>query len=260
MKRRHPIHFYILLPMVAVWYLVFSESLLALGRDSIIDSIDKSLQSIVQIKARNAVAGKGPASVVKDADTGRILIMQKGRAATFERMGAGAIIHASGLIITNEHIVKDAGRIAVILHDKSAFEAKVVHTVTRDDIAFIRIAPVGPLPAVTFSDSDRIKLGGTVYSVGNSPILDGTISQGVILGIGKRAVSKAKKRNFIDLIKTDIKLYEGDSGGPLLDEKGGLLGLIVASETSHPYATFAIPSNKIKGYYLELLNAINEKK
>ncbi len=244
--------------LLLLLYSAFPCAAQALGRDSIIDKIQESHKSCVLIHAHTAILGKGPASAVRDPATNRILVLRNVGAATFERTGAGVIINPAGLIATNAHIVKDAGIIIVTLHDTSRYRAKLVWLAPENDIAFIRILPTSPLSPLSFSELSGIGLGDTVYNIGSSQFLDGTISQGRITGLGKSAALEGEKGVMLNLIQTDIHVYKGDSGGPLLDHEGKLLGLVVATQISAPFRTYAVALDKIKVEYIRFLNSLNE--
>ena len=222
----------------------------ALGGDSLIQIIQESLSSIVGIEAENAQLFKTRDIGIRDAATGRLAIARGLKSSKYLRSGAGVIIDSSGLIATNAHLVLHPGRIAVTLHDNSKYEAKVVWVAPEEDLAFLRIPPLSPYQPLAFSNSDDARIGTPVYAIGNSEFIKGTIAQGKITGIGNKASRKDANDPLVDILQTNFSTYRGDSGGPLLDSAGRLLGLIVAAETKAPHATFAIPSNKIKHYYL----------
>ncbi|MFC1755081.1 S1C family serine protease [Thermoproteota archaeon] len=220
----------------------------AIAQSSIIATIDNSLKSIVYIKSESAVIGKDSDVLVKDEKTGKILLMKRAKGAKFDRTGSGVIIDATGIIVTNAHIVQNAGRITVTLNDQTKYEAEVLWIASGDDLAFLRIKPKKPLTPLPLSHPDTIKLNATVYTIGSSEILDGTITQGKITGIGKSNKKKKQKGEYADLIQIGFNLYKGDSGAPLLDNEGKLLGLMIATQRKQSRKSFAIPAYKIKAY------------
>lgn len=225
------------------------------AQDSIIILMQDSLRSIVHIKAENALAEKGPAQLVRD-EAGRVLVVRQLKGATYARTGTGVIIDPSGLIVTNAHIVRSAARVSVSFDDGTQKAAELVWVASDDDVAFLRVRADQPLPAFSFSDSDAIKLGEPVYTVGGSEILRGSFIQGKVSGIGMRAPSREGKSVQVDLIQTSMQdMYQGDSGSPLLDKEGRLLGVMAAVKTTTPYVSYAIPSNRIKRYYAKFLDA-----
>ncbi|MFC1704637.1 S1C family serine protease [Candidatus Omnitrophota bacterium] len=213
------------------------------------------MPSIVGIQAENAKLAKTKAAAIKDPKTGRIAIARGVRASTFNREGAGVIIDQSGLIVTNAHTIQGANRIVVTLHNKTQISADVISLVANEDIAFIHIASPLPLTPIAISNSNNVKLGDKVYTVGNSEFLDGTISGGRITGLGKKDKYKDKTIAPVAVIQTSFNVYKGDSGGPLLDKEGKLLGLIVARRTKSSHVSLAIPSSKIMLYYKNMLES-----
>ncbi len=235
-------------------FFICTSATYALGRDSIIQVIQTSMPSIVGIRADNAKLTKSPKPVaVKDPKTGRIAIARGVRASTYSREGSGVIVDKSGLISTNAHTISGADRIIVTLHNKKEYEVKSASVVPGEDVAFLYINPSSDLTPIVFSNSDEIKIGDKAYTVGSSEFLEGTISAGRVTGLGRNKQLKNKTMAPVAIIQTSFNVYKGDSGGPLLDYQGKLLGLIVAGKTKTSHASFAIPSNKIKLYYDNLI-------
>lgn len=223
----------------------------ALAQPSIIDQIQKSQGSIVSIRATNTdVFQTAPAIVGRDP-SGRILMARKVVSPSYNRGGAGVIIDQSGIIITNSHTVHKANNITIILSDNSEHPAEVLKVINDLDLAFLKIKPPYPLKAVPMADSDRVQLRDEIITVGNSSLLKQTISGGKVIGLGV-STNQIGKETETKLIQTSINLYEGDSGGPLFDHRGSLIGLMTAKEMGADHSSFAVPSNKIK-YYLEEL-------
>ena len=248
----------LVLPALAFLLFLYPVTSEALGRDSTLERLSQVKKAVVYIKAENAVLARKPnIAVLNPVKTG-LLILKRARAATFDRKGAGVIIDPSGLIITNAHTVRDAGRILAASHDGSIYEAKLLRIADDDDLAFLGINPVKPLTPVAFSDSNTARLGNVVYTIGGSNFSRDTISQGKITGLGKRAKRKGSNRYSIELLQTDLNLHKGDSGGPLLDKKGRLLGLLFATRNKRPHLSFAIPSNRIKQEYLRFISSLSK--
>lgn len=225
------------------------------AQTSIIDQILKVQPAIVSIQASNRGWFKSPRdSLVRDPRTGRLLRYRKAAMASYQRGGAGVVIHPSGVIVTNAHTITKADTIKVIFHDKTAVPAQVARFIKNLDFALLKINPPFPLKVIPIADSDKIHLGDEIITVGNSKLLKQTLSGGKIIGIGTNRSQQSKGNAQTDLIQTTITLYEGDSGGPLFDRQGRLIGLMTAQETSRGHSSFAIPSNKIKKYLIEYLN------
>jgi len=227
---------------------------------SLLNQILQTEAAIVDIKAENVGLYRSPqAAAARDPRTGRIIIRQNIAQAAYERKGAGAIIHPSGIIVTNAHIAAKSNRITITLNDKTSLPAKTALVVNDLDLALLKVDAGQELPYVALADSDKIQLGEEIITVGSSPLMDQTITGGKIIGIGvNRTVEKTGRRR-TDLIQTTVNLYEGDSGGPLFNRKGELVGLMTAKEQSADHSSFAIPSNKIAAALNEYLKAQNQQ-
>ncbi|MDD4956205.1 MAG: S1C family serine protease [Candidatus Omnitrophica bacterium] len=226
--------------LAALIFGVMTKSSYPLGMSSIIDTIQRSLDAIVFVKAENAIVG--------DSADG-----QGVKLARFERKGAGIIASPAGLIITNAHIVNNASRVLVAVRTSSVYNARVLWVSQDKDIAFIKIDTPGPLPVMTLSDSDATRLGDKVYTVGSSALFSGTIQQGLITGIGARTAPDNGSGKHISILQTDLSLHRGDSGGPLIDSNGNILGLLFAGRTDISGKSYAIPSNIIMKEFEKLL-------
>jgi serine protease Do len=165
--------------------------------------------------------------------------------------GAGIVLSADGITITNFHTIKNAKYIVAILPDNTPVNATIINLHPALDLALIKINAPFPLEPVRFANSDRVTLGSRVLHIGNSTLLHGTISEGSITGLG---VPKSPRNHSIEFIQTNINIYQGDSGGPLFNTEGELLGIMVAKNIKKDRASFAIPSNKIKKLYDNFLN------
>ena len=230
---------------------------LGFGQDSIIDQIQKTQASIVTIKADISSFYKTPSQrAAIDPKTGKMVLLRTVAKASYNRVGAGVIIHPLGVIVTNAHVVDKATEIKVILHDQTMVRAKVLRLVDNLDMALLKIEPPYPLTAVNIANSDQIRLGQEIITIGNSAILNQTVSGGKIKGLGVSRTDQRSGRVQNNLIQTTINLYEGDSGGPLFNQDGFLIGLMTAKETAADHSSFAIPSNKIKQYLLEYLQTV----
>ena len=168
------------------------------------------------------------------------------RTATFQRTGAGLIIDPDGIIVTNTHIVSLAPVIYVFLKDGTKLPAQVIFASENYDFSFLRIQPPHPLQSVKWADSAYVGLGKEILAVGNSDFDNQSILSGHIKGI-IRSYSQGANEFFV----LDLDLYHGDSGGPILDEEGRLLGLIMARRESQQNSSIAIASNKIRQQYLQ---------
>ena len=166
--------------------------------------------------------------------------------ATYYRMAAGLVIDPSGIIVTNTHTIVDAPFIFVVLRDGTKLPAQVLFASGEYDFSFLRIYPPHPLDNVRWADSSLINAGDPVIAVGNSDYDNQSIMSGHIKSILQNLSSASN-----DFLELDLDLYHGDSGGPILDEQGRLLGMIMAKRESQPNSSIAIASNKIHLQYLQ---------
>ena len=155
-------------------------------------------------------------------------------------LGSGVIIEKSGLILTNNHVVKDADEITVKFANKQEVKGKVVGTDAKTDLAVIRVAAKEDLPVATLGNSDTLQVGEWAIAIGNPFGLDHTLTVGVISATGRSEVGIAAYENFI---QTDASINPGNSGGPLLNVRGEVIGINTAIVASGQGIGFAIPVN-----------------
>ncbi len=160
-------------------------------------------------------------------------------------LGSGVIVSPDGYILTNDHVVKGADEIKVILFDKREFKGKVVGTDPRTDLAVIKIN-AKDLPTIKIGDSSKLKTGDIVLAVGNPFGLNQTITMGIVSAVGRSNIGLA---DFEDFIQTDAPINPGNSGGALVNSDGELVGINTAIySTSGGYMGigFSIPSDMAK--------------
>ncbi len=158
-------------------------------------------------------------------------------------LGSGFVLTADGYIITNAHVVEDATKIVVRLHDERELEAKVIGSDSKTDIAVIRIEGVENLVPVSLGDSDSLKVGEWVLAIGNPFGLDHTLTAGIVSAKGRRI---SRRNPYDDFIQTDAAINPGNSGGPLINLAGQVIGInsaIFSSGGGNIGIGFAIPIN-----------------
>jgi S1-C subfamily serine protease len=158
--------------------------------------------------------------------------------------GSGFILEADGHIVTNAHVVRKAGKIGVVLWDNKPVEGVILGSCRSIDIALVKI-DADDLPAAQLGDSDKIRVGQSVYAIGNPFGLVGgpTVTRGVISALDRTIQSR--EASFTGLVQTDASINPGNSGGPLVDTKGRVIAINTAVI---PYAQgigFAIPINTV---------------
>jgi serine protease Do len=160
-------------------------------------------------------------------------------------LGSGVIVSDQGYILTNNHVVKGADKIKVVLYDKREFTGKVVGSDPRTDLAVVKI-DAKDLPTIKLGESGKLKAGDVVLAIGNPFGLNQTVTMGIVSAVGRSNVGIA---DFEDLIQTDAAINPGNSGGALVNGSGELVGINTAIfSTSGGYMGigFAIPSDMAK--------------
>jgi serine protease Do len=155
-------------------------------------------------------------------------------------LGSGLVIDASGLILTNNHVIKDADEITVRFSNKREAKGKVVGTDAKTDLAVIRVTAKEELSVVRLGNSDTLRVGEWAIAIGNPFGLDHTLTVGVVSATGRSEVGIAAYENFI---QTDASINPGNSGGPLLNVRGEVIGINTAIVASGQGIGFAIPIN-----------------
>ncbi len=165
--------------------------------------------------------------------------------------GSGVIITPDGFVLTNNHVVQDSDGLDVSLTDGRSFSAQVIGTDPATDLAVIRISD-GSLPASELGDSDLLKVGQLVIAIGNPLGFQSTVSAGVVSALGRTLRSQSGR--LIDgVIQTDVALNPGNSGGPLVDSRGRVVGINSAMIHMAQGISFAIPINTARWVVTELV-------
>jgi S1-C subfamily serine protease len=173
-----------------------------------------------------------------------------------EGAGSGSVLDRNGHILTNNHVVEGAQQIRVTLHDGEEYTASLVGRDVPNDIAVLRIdAPADTLIPMELGDSSRLKVGQIVYAIGNPFGLERTMTTGIISSLNRSLPTKSG-RTMKSIIQIDAALNRGNSGGPLLNSRGMLIGMNVAIASSTGENTgvgFSIPVDTIKRVVPQLI-------
>jgi serine protease Do len=161
--------------------------------------------------------------------------------------GSGFIVDPAGFIVTNKHVVDGATEIRATLSDGTSLEATLAGKSQQTDIALLKVRPQRPLPTVRFADSDRIRVGEDVIAIGNPLGFANSVSAGIVSALNRDIMESA----FDDYIQTDAAINHGNSGGPLFDRSGQVIGMNSVIFAPGDYGGsiglgFAIPSNDIR--------------
>jgi S1-C subfamily serine protease len=210
---------------------VETVSTLGAVEEDLVDVITRARQAVVTISAEITTNLRGPV----------------GGPGTATGVGSGVIVTSDGYILTNAHVVEDATSLSVELSDGQTYDATVVEISEGHDLALIRIEATD-LTAAAIGDSSTIEVGETAVAIG-SPLGDytDTVTKGIISALGRDIeVADETSRTIVtltDLIQTDAAINEGNSGGPLLNAEGEVIGINTAMATTAEGLGFATPIN-----------------
>jgi len=160
-------------------------------------------------------------------------------------LGSGFIVDAAGVVIINNQVIADADEITVILTDGTRLKAEVVGKDTKTDLAVLRVKPTKPLKAVKFGDSDKVRLGEWVIAIGNPFSLGGSVTAGIV-SARNRDINSGPYDNYI---QTDAAINRGNSGGPLFNLDGDVIGVntaIISPSGGSIGIGFAVPSKVVQ--------------
>ena len=246
---------------------VLSVPALARGPDGIADVAEKVIDAVVNISTSQTVEAKGGGA------EGRGAMPQLPPGSPFEEffddffknrrggqggkggdlqphktnsLGSGFIVDTSGVVVTNNHVIADADEISVIMNDGSKFKAEIVGVDKKTDLAVLKFTPNKPLTAVKFGNSDKLRLGEWVIAIGNPFSLGGTVTAGIV-SARNRDISSGPYDNYI---QTDAAINRGNSGGPLFNLDGEVIGvntLIISPSGGSIGIGFAVPSKTVAG-------------
>ncbi len=175
-------------------------------------------------------------------------------------LGSGFVIDKTGHIVTNYHVVRDAGEVTVSFSNRDTVKAEVVGTDPSTDLALLRVeTAASALTPLTLGNSDAVRVGDAVVAIGNPFGLDRTVTSGIVSAL-QRLITAPNRFTIDHVIQTDAPINPGNSGGPLLNARGQVIGVNTQIETgSGTSATgnvgigFAVPANTVKGVMAQLL-------
>jgi len=225
-----------LIPMLSLPKAPVSESRTIIQEENaVISTVDKTSSSVVAIGVtRRVINPFDPFAVPTKTDS---------------TIGTGYVV-SEGLIVTNKHVVSEAGTYTVVTKDGQKYEVRKIYRDPNFDLAIVQIDK-NNLKSLEFGDSSKLKVGQTVIAIGNAlGKFTNTVTVGVVSGLGRRVVAgdifEGSAENLDDLIQTDAAINPGNSGGPLLNSSGQVIGMNVAMTEGAQNIGFAIPSNAVK--------------
>ncbi len=178
----------------------------------------------------------------------------EGRSRKATSLGSGFVIDAEGYIVTNNHVIADADEITVILHNNVSLKAELVGRDSKTDVAVLKVKTDKPLVAANWGDSDKARVGDWVLAIGNPFGLGGSLTAG-ILSARQRDIQSGP---YDDFLQTDASINRGNSGGPMFNTDGQVIGINTAIYSPSGGSIgigFAIPSNLAKEIAAELIRA-----
>ncbi len=168
--------------------------------------------------------------------------------------GSGFIVDASGVILTNAHVVERADRVTVTLKDGRQFDGQVKGADAVTDLAVVQITPQhSNLPVARLGNSDQVQVGDWAIAVGNPLGLDNTVTLGIVSTLGRSSSEVGIPDKRLEFIQTDAAINPGNSGGPLVNAQGEVIGINTAIRADATGIGFAIPINKAKSIESQLL-------
>jgi len=207
-----------------------------------------------------------PASIYKRAHQGVVEITLTAAAASSAfpfgngqpstEQGSGFVYDTNGHVITNQHVVADGGSISVRFWDGSSYPAKVVGSDASTDVAVLKVsAPLSKLHPLAFDDSSKVQVGDGVVAIGSPFGLEETVTSGIVSAL-HRQMKAPNDFTIDDSIQTDAAINHGNSGGPLLDTQGRVIGVtsqIQSDSGGNEGVGFAVPSNTVESIAAQLV-------
>jgi serine protease Do len=246
----------------------FAAPALARGPDGIADVAEKVIDSVVNISTTQTVDAKSG----EKSEGGRGATPQLPPGSPFEEffddffknkrggdskggpgfaqprktnsLGSGFIVDSSGVVVTNNHVIADADEINVIMNDGTKIKATLIGVDKKTDLAVLKFTPPKPVTAVKFGDSGKLRLGEWVIAIGNPFSLGGSVSAGIVSAINRDINSGP----YDSYIQTDAAINRGNSGGPLFNLEGEVIGvntLIISPSGGSIGIGFAVPSKTV---------------
>ncbi len=233
---------------------VLSAPAAARGPDGIADVAEKVIDAVVNISTSQTVDASGgampklpPGSPFEEFFEEFFKNRKQGDGQNnhplrrVNSLGSGFIIDPSGIVVTNNHVISDADEVNVILNDGTKLKAEIIGRDQKTDLALLRVKPEKPLKSVQFGDSDKLRLGEWVIAIGNPFSLGGTVTAGIV-SARNRDINSGPYDNYI---QTDAAINRGNSGGPLFNLNGEVVGIntaIISPSGGSIGIGFAVPS------------------
>jgi len=229
-----------------------------LRRSAVVRTVEKVAPAVVGVYTERTVAAPSPFRSPFAGDPFFAPFFQPpgGRGPSAPRrertsLGSGVLVEASGIVVTNQHVLVGGDTIRVQLADNREFEARLIGGDPDFDLAVLRLEGEGRFPYVPIGSDDSILIGETVIAIGNPYGLDHTVTTGVVSAVGRSL--QTAEAFYQDIIQTDASINPGNSGGPLLDIRGRLIGINTAIHREAQGIGFAIPIWRVRNVVDQIL-------
>lgn len=179
-----------------------------------------------------------------------IVLIKRGEKEPTLVSGSGSVLHESGYLVTNDHVVRDSLRTLVLIDGGRRYDARLISRLPYEDLAILKIDPDAPLMPVHVGRSDDLMLGEDVLAVGNSQGLGHSVAPGIISGLDRPLKGSPRSRS----IQTDAAINRGNSGGPLFNALGEMIGIVFQKNHEAENISFAIEVDRFREVLPELLS------
>ena len=249
----------VVISLAAAFLTVFAATAQAQGApDSFADLAERLSPAVVNISTSQVLGSERQAipGVPEDSplnDFFKDFMEQQGqRPQRVQSLGSGFVIDPAGVIITNNHVIDGADRIEVVFMDGTTLPATLTGRDPKTDIAVLKVESQTPLPHVELGDSSRARVGDWVIAIGNPFGLGGTVTAGIISALNR----DIHAGNYDDFIQTDASINRGNSGGPLFDMQGRVVGVnsaIISPSGASVGIGFAVPTSTVRPIVEQIL-------
>ena len=249
----------VVISLAAAFLTVFAATAQAQGApDSFADLAERLSPAVVNISTSQVLGSERQAipGVPEDSplnDVFKDFMEQQGqRPQRVQSLGSGFVIDPAGVIITNNHVIDGADRIEVVFMDGTTLPATLTGRDPKTDIAVLKVESQTPLPHVELGDSSRARVGDWVIAIGNPFGLGGTVTAGIISALNR----DIHAGNYDDFIQTDASINRGNSGGPLFDMQGRVVGVnsaIISPSGASVGIGFAVPTSTVRPIVEQIL-------
>ncbi len=242
----------VLLAAAVLLWPAFAAPAQARGPEAIADVAQQVFDAVVNISTKQSVDMSDLPQLPPNSPLGDLFKEFKKRQGEsggpkrrVNSLGSGFVIDPAGYVVTNNHVIADSDEVDVIFNDGATLRAKIVGRDTKVDLALLKVNPPHPLKAVKFGNSDKLRLGEWVIAIGNPFGLGGTVTAGIV-SARNRDIRSGPYDNYI---QTDAAINRGNSGGPLFNLDGQVIGVntaIISPSGGSIGIGFAVPSNTVR--------------